>query len=131
MPTIVKPKTSSSGWIVACLCAQWCGTCGEYRAAFDALSRTNPGDSYAWIDIEEDAEWMGDLDVENFPTLLIAHGDAVQFFGTVPPYAQTIARLIANARTGHRAAGLPVEDLRMLLSRLAVAFDDLPPGPSP
>jgi hypothetical protein len=131
MPAIIKPNATFSGWIVACLCAQWCGTCREYRAAFDALCRTNPCDAYAWIDIEDDAEWTGELEVENFPTLLIAHGNTVHFFGTVPPYAETIARLIANARSGHIAAGLPVEDLRMLSSRLAVAFDERAPGPPP
>ena len=37
---------------------------------------------------------VGDIDVENFPTLLIQHSDAVAFFGTVLPDAKLADRLI-------------------------------------
>ena len=29
---------AASGWWVVCLCADWCGTCRDYRALFDALA---------------------------------------------------------------------------------------------
>lgn len=83
-------------WTVACLCAAWCGTCASYRAAFDGLAARHPDKTFVWIDIEDQADVVGDLDVENFPTLLLQHGDTVAFFGTVVPDAQVAERLIAS-----------------------------------
>jgi thioredoxin 1 len=85
----------SDAWIVACLCAAWCGTCTQYRDNFEALAARHPDKRFVWIDIEDQADVVGDLDVENFPTLLIQRGDAVAFFGTVLPDLQLADRLIA------------------------------------
>jgi thioredoxin 1 len=82
-------------WVVACLCAQWCGTCGAYRAAFEALAARHPAQHFVWIDIEDQADVVGDLDVDNFPTLLIQKHDVVAFFGTMLPDAALAERLIA------------------------------------
>jgi thiol-disulfide isomerase/thioredoxin len=81
-------------WIVACLCAAWCGTCGTYRAAFDALAARHPDKVFLWIDIEDQADVVGDLDVENFPTLLLQRGETVAFFGTVLPDANVADRMV-------------------------------------
>jgi thiol-disulfide isomerase/thioredoxin len=81
-------------WIVACLCAAWCGTCGSYRAAFDALAALHPDKVFLWIDIEDQADVVGDLDVENFPTLLLQRGETVAFFGTVLPDANVADRMV-------------------------------------
>ncbi|MBD8531105.1 MULTISPECIES: thioredoxin family protein [unclassified Massilia] len=81
-------------WIVACLCAAWCGTCGGYRAAFDALAARHPDMTFVWIDIEDQADVVGDLDVDNFPTLLLQQGDTVAFFGPMLPDAQLAERLV-------------------------------------
>ena len=82
------------GFAVICLCAQWCGTCRDYRAGFDALAAQFPAVRFSWIDIEDQADELGDLDVENFPTLYIRRGDAVLFFGTMLPYVSNLQRLI-------------------------------------
>jgi len=71
--------------LVVCLCADWCGTCREYRPGFDALARDWPDAAFHWVDVEDDADWIGDFDVENFPTLLIQRGELVLFFGTMLP----------------------------------------------
>lgn len=84
----------ADNWLVACLCAAWCDTCNTYRTSFDALAARHPTLSFAWIDIEDQADLVGDLDVENFPTLLIQRGATVAFFGTVPPDLQVTERLI-------------------------------------
>ena len=81
-------------WIVACLCAAWCGTCGGYRAAFDALAARHPDKTFVWIDIEDQADVVGDLDVDNFPTLLLQQGDTVAFFGPMLPDALLAERLL-------------------------------------
>ena len=76
---------ASEGFLVVCLCAEWCGTCREYRDGFETLAKQWPQAGFYWVDVEDDADWIGDLDVENFPTLLIQRGDAVLFFGTMLP----------------------------------------------
>ena len=81
-------------WVVACLCAAWCGTCGSYRSAFEALAARHPDKTFVWIDIEDQAEVVGDLDVENFPTLLLQRDDTVAFFGTMLPDAALAERLV-------------------------------------
>jgi thioredoxin 1 len=83
-------------WVVACLCAAWCGTCGSYRAAFEELAARHPDKHFVWIDIEDQADVVGDLDVDNFPTLLIQRGDVVAFFGTVLPDAKLAERLLLS-----------------------------------
>ena len=89
-------------WVVACLCAAWCGTCGGYRAVFDGLAARHPDKQFIWIDIEDQADAVGDLDVENFPTLLIQRGDVVAFFGTMLPDAKLADRLVL-AQAAHSA----------------------------
>lgn len=83
-------------WIVACLCAAWCGTCATYRATFDELAARHPDKFFVWIDIEDQADIVGDLDVENFPTLLIQHHELVAFFGTMLPDAGVAHRLLQS-----------------------------------
>ncbi|AOI71892.1 thioredoxin [Burkholderia ubonensis] len=82
--------------LVACLCADWCGTCREYRAAFDQLADAHPDACFAWIDIETHADQLDDLDVENFPTILIEDANAARFFGTVLPHAAIVERMLSD-----------------------------------
>ncbi|WP_323119493.1 thioredoxin family protein [Burkholderia alba] len=82
--------------LVACLCAEWCGTCRDYRAAFNRLADAHPEFCFAWIDIETHADQLDDLDVENFPTLLIEDQYTVRFFGTVLPHATIVERMLAD-----------------------------------
>ena len=86
---------ASDQWIVACLCANWCGTCTTYRAAFERLAARHLDTHFVWIDIEDQADVVGELDIENFPTLLIQRGDTVAFLGTVLPDAVLAERLLA------------------------------------
>jgi thiol-disulfide isomerase/thioredoxin len=81
-------------WIVACLCAAWCGTCSSYRAAFDELASRHQDKIFVWIDIEDQADVVGDLDIDNFPTLLVQRHETVAFFGTVLPDTGLANRLI-------------------------------------
>lgn len=110
-------------WIVACLCAAWCDTCSSYRPGFEQLAAAHPEKRFVWIDIEDQADLVGDIDVENFPTLLIQRGDTVSFFGPVLPDLNLADRLIrAQAEKGEAqlradASGLLSEfNLRARLS---------------
>ena len=90
----ITAAVDSGRWIVACLCAAWCGTCASYRSAFDTLAARHPDKTFVWIDVEDQADVVGDLDVENFPTLLVQQGDTVAFFGTMLPDAALADRLV-------------------------------------
>lgn len=82
-------------WVVACLCAAWCDVCQQYRAGFEALAADSTNVQFVWIDIEDQADLVGDLDVENFPTILIQRGDVVAFYGTMLPEPRQVARLLS------------------------------------
>ncbi|HWV62663.1 MAG TPA: thioredoxin family protein [Oxalicibacterium sp.] len=103
MPTIVLDPGNKSQlaqqmkddtWVVACLCAAWCDVCNSYRSGFDTLANEHPDKLFVWIDIEDRADLVGDFDVENFPTLLLQHGDDVVFYGTSLPDPRIAHRLL-------------------------------------
>lgn len=96
----IAADLSGDRWIVACLCAAWCGTCTSYRSAFDELAARHPDVHFIWIDIEDQADVVGELDVENFPTLLIQRRDVVAFFGTTLPDTALAERLL-QAQVAH------------------------------
>lgn len=85
---------SSDKWVIACLCAAWCDVCKQYRAGFEALAEQFPAHQFVWIDIEDQSDFIGDLDVENFPTVLLQRGDVVAFYGTMMPEPRQVARLL-------------------------------------
>lgn len=83
-------------WWVACLCAAWCGVCRDFLPMFTAQAGANPHMRFAWVDVEDEDETMGEVDIETFPTLLVARGDEVLFFAPIPPLASQFARLLAR-----------------------------------
>ena len=99
-----SPATSiDDDLLVACLCAQWCRTCETYRDTLgdvrEALRAARPHARlrFAWVDIEDESELVGDLDIEDFPTILLARGERVLFLGPVMPHVQTLERLVESA----------------------------------
>lgn len=79
---------------VVCLCADWCGTCRSYAEVFDSLKQTRVGHVYRWIDIEDDADALGDIDIETFPTLMLSCEGRVLFAGPVLPRLSDAQRLV-------------------------------------
>src|SRR5512139_1213336 len=83
---------------VACLCAAWCRLCDGYRAVLESLADQFDRDGVAvqwhWVDIEDEAELVGDLDVETFPTIVVADDLRVRFAGPVEPQRETLQRLL-------------------------------------
>ena len=112
--------SSSSSLLVACLCAQWCGSCREYRSLFDEVADAFPEMRFLWIDIEDEADLVDPVEVENFPTLLIASGASVRFFGPLMPHKETLVRLLraqADA-TSDGAATAQTPEIQALVRRL-------------
>lgn len=109
---------SDADLLVACLCARWCTTCEEYRNTFDALAQRYPKARLRWIDIEDEDELVGDIEVENFPTVLIALAGVPVFFGTLMPHPETLDRLLRTVLSGQSPLTAPTPELLALLRRL-------------
>ncbi len=89
--------THSARGAVICLCADWCGTCREFAPGFAQAALAHPELIFRWVDIEDEASAIGDLDIETFPTLVIGGRDgSVRFAGPVLPQAGQIARLLQS-----------------------------------
>ncbi|MDO9272199.1 MAG: thioredoxin family protein [Rugosibacter sp.] len=92
-------------FLVACLCAEWCDTCRSYHASFSAMAKQFTDTAFRWIDIEDSADELSsidagaDMDIENFPTLLIFNHDKVVFFGPMLPQPQLLERTFKALRT--------------------------------
>ena len=93
-PDSARAQPSQDFFSVGCLCAEWCGTCREYRSGFEQLAGQFEGVRFLWLDIEDHAESLGDLDVENFPAILVRRGEWVLFFGVLPPQMGHLRRLV-------------------------------------
>lgn len=75
------------------LCAEWCGVCREFRKQWNTAAATDADTRYVWIDVEDEADRLSDLDIETFPTIAIAQGTTPLFFGVTLPNMQAVARL--------------------------------------
>jgi thioredoxin reductase (NADPH) len=115
------PGVGDEALVVVCLCAAWCDTCRAFRPTYEALAAADAAGLYVWLDVEDDAELLGDVDVETFPTLAIYRGDRLLHYGVSLPHAANVARVIAAAAgRGDAFAGAPeavVAIARTLLAR--------------
>ena len=108
--------------LVACLCAEWCHVCGDYRSSFAqvkaAIQADHPQARFLWLDVEDEADLLHPLDVDDFPTLLIALGDAPRFFGPLTPQPQTLERLVRSIAGEILGKALPDPVLHAAVARL-------------
>ncbi|MEY4763527.1 MAG: hypothetical protein RI907_200 [Pseudomonadota bacterium] len=107
---------------VVCLCAEWCGTCRDYQATFAELQAALPAHAYRYIDIEDEADLVGDVDVETFPTLMVTHQGHVLFAGPVLPRLGDAQRLLETL-VGALAAGARLTP--QVDAEQAEAYDEL------
>ena len=107
----------AEAWTVACLCAGWYRACESFRPIFDQHAAAAPQAVHRWVDVEDDADSIGDLDIETFPTLLIARGGTPLFFGPVLPQAASISKLLASL--GADASARTLLDANVLAPLLA------------
>jgi thioredoxin 1 len=120
--SVAATAVSPVRWLVV-LCAQWCGTCRGYRAVMEAAAARFPDWRAVWVDIEDQAELLDDLEVETFPTVLLYEqsgpagqaqgaGEQLLFFGPMLPQEGRLLRqleLLAAQPAQHAPRSLPRE----------------------
>jgi thioredoxin-like negative regulator of GroEL len=112
--------TGPATWVV-CLCAEWCGLCRDYQAVLAQMAARHPDFRFAWLDIEDQAELVGDIDVETFPTLLLADARGTRFFGPLTPQAGTLSRLLDSLQDDSLQAVPHEAATRQLLAAVQAA----------
>ena len=110
-------STHETSLLIACLCAQWCGTCCDYRPLFEQLQAEFGAARFVWVDVEDEADLVDPIDVEDFPTLLIASGGKARFFGTLTPHLETLRRLL-QSQLDSPSTPLPDATVQALTQRL-------------
>jgi len=119
---LTNDKNAAPRLLVVCLCADWCGVCRDYRSSFAqvqaAIAAEHPQAQFVWLDVEDEADLLHPLDVDDFPTLLIAVDDAPRFFGPLTPQPQTLERLVRSAAGDASAAALADPVLRAAVARI-------------
>lgn len=106
-----RPPAAHGTPVVLALCAQWCGTCREFRATLERLAAARRDIVFAWADVEDDADLVGELDVENFPTLAVFRAGLVLHYGVSLPQEGVVTRLVETlaAAPAKASPGLPAE----------------------
>ncbi|WP_431106864.1 thioredoxin family protein [Variovorax paradoxus] len=118
-PESAEPA-GAAPWVV-CLCAEWCGTCRDYRPLLEQVARAHPQFRFAWVDIEDHAEIADAFDVETFPTLLIAGAEGTRFLGPLLPHAETLSRML-GALQAPQPSTLDVDLLLAVLEKRPAEF---------
>ncbi|WP_449191621.1 thioredoxin family protein [Thauera sp.] len=118
------PRLNDAPLVVMALCANWCGTCRDFQAVLTRIALAHPEIVFAWADIEDDAELVGDIDVDDFPTLAVFKAGQPLHFGASLPIEAVVTRLLArlaqSSATPTAAPSVipsPVRELGARLSR--------------
>ena len=100
---VVRPvdaRPAAPALLVACLCAAWCRVCEDYRPAIVRVADEFPDYRFVDLDIEDHEALVDGLDIEQFPTFLMAAGDEVRFFGPLPPQPEALRLTVRAAAQG-------------------------------
>ena len=97
MPDVLTPIPGREPRVVYCLCAEWCGVCRDWRAAFDAQAAAHARDRFVWVDVDAHEEVLDAVEIETFPVLLIAEQGRALFFGAMQPAGAILARVLDRA----------------------------------
>ncbi|WP_245644837.1 thioredoxin family protein [Hydrogenophaga flava] len=106
---------------VVCLCAEWCSACRAWRPDWDAAAARHPQHRWQWLDIEDEPDLMDEvgLDIETFPTMLIARGGQALFLSAIPPQPAFLDHLLARLGASDAAPQGVAPEAVALAQRLA------------
>lgn len=97
LPALRARLAADHGLRVVCYCAAWCRTCDAYQPALEALAAQQAQWTFIWVDVEDSPDWLGDEDIENFPTVLVQDRHGTRFWGVQLPYIEHLQRLLDGA----------------------------------
>ncbi len=117
-PQLKQALQQHEGPVIACYCAAWCDSCNSYQNTFNTLAKALPSQPFVWVDIEDYPEFLGDVDIENFPTILIQQPHGTQFFGELPPHPAPLERLVNNLSDLPTEANHPIPSIWAVIKQL-------------
>ena len=95
----IRLALAGGGRLVACLCAGWCSSCAAWHDTFAELAQASANDCFVWIDIEDHAALIADVEVETLPVLLVQPAHAGPgFLGPIEPRAAMLRALLERAQ---------------------------------
>lgn len=104
---------------IVALCSAWCGVCRDWRPLFLQAAQAHPEWRFAWVDVEDEDEAMGGVDITTFPSVLIARGGQALFCGPIAPTRAALEQLAAAlASQAQPLEGEAAELLQRLLPQV-------------
>lgn len=106
----------NGGMLVMILCAAWCGTCSGFQDAAENLAGLFPEMTVLWIDVEDNSDVSGEIDVMNFPSLAVFRDGIAVHYGVSLPHQGVVKRLLSALSSNPvKAADVPQEVLSLPL----------------
>ena len=89
-------SASKNDWASVGTCV--CSACRAWRPDWDVAAARHPQHRWQWLDIEDEPDLMDEvgLDIETFPTVLIARGGQALFLSAIPPQPAFLDHLLAR-----------------------------------
>lgn len=107
---LIGEYEKNGGALTIILCAAWCGTCAGFKEVAENLASIFPDTTFLWIDIEDDSDVAGEIDVMNFPSLAVFRDGVAIHYGVSLPHQGVVKRLLtALLNNSVRAADVPKE----------------------
>lgn len=118
-----SPSVSDDLLWVVCLCAEWCHICRDLRPRLaTAETRLTAATQLVWLDVEDHADLLGDLEVETFPSYLIGRNDEVLLFAPGPARADALTDFIAPYAAGRMGAQPVSQQVHRALKAITLHF---------
>ncbi|AWD32622.1 hypothetical protein CKSOR_00516 [Candidatus Kinetoplastibacterium sorsogonicusi] len=99
MPLII-PNSNDNNFVssdmIVCFCASWCSTCIDYKKKLEIFSNSITEYSFIWLDIDDHEHLIGDIEIENFPTILIKKSNKNVFFGTISSNILVLEKMLST-----------------------------------
>ncbi|OZB49320.1 MAG: hypothetical protein B7X60_01620 [Polynucleobacter sp. 39-45-136] len=99
-------------------CAEWCGSCREFKEHFNSIEID--GLSKKWLDIEDEAVLLENIDISNLPTILAVSDYELSFyFGEIPPNKIFLEKILQDISLGKIDPSILPESLKSIITAIA------------
>lgn len=83
---------------------------------FEALAGQLPSMQFVWLDVEDQEDVVGDLDIVTFPSVLVGHGDQPVFLGPLLPQIGILQRMLERFASSDTSELPPGDTAHALLA---------------